>query len=105
VRPAARVAREDLVAFAASAEVALTLGWRYVVVTGWKPHVTTTLDSLSAQRRPLTDRLGMVDQLLAGVAAGADSRSDTDYPDRRQSPECVIPGHRPITRAKERASE
>src|SRR5437764_12009737 len=53
VRPAARVAREDLVAFAASAEVALMLGWRYVVVTGWREHVLTTLDALSAQRRRL----------------------------------------------------
>ncbi len=70
VRPAARVGREDLVAFAASAEVASMLGWRYVVVTGWKPHVATTLDTLSAQRRALTDRLGMVDELLTAVAAG-----------------------------------
>jgi hypothetical protein len=43
VRPAARVEREDLVAFAATAEVALTLGWRDAVVTGWQPHVQTTL--------------------------------------------------------------
>jgi hypothetical protein len=70
VRPAARMAREDLAAFAASAEVALTLGWRYVVVTGWKPHVATTLDALSAQRRALTDRLGLMAELLAAVAAG-----------------------------------
>ncbi|WP_281904886.1 TnsA-like heteromeric transposase endonuclease subunit [Phytohabitans aurantiacus] len=70
VRPAARVTQQDRVAFAASAEVALLLGWRYVVVTGWKPHVTSTLDTLSAQRRPLTDRLGMADALVAAVAAG-----------------------------------
>jgi hypothetical protein len=70
VRPAARVEREDLVAFAASAEVALLLGWRYVVVTGWRRHVVTTLDALSAQRRPLNDRLGLVDGLLAAVASG-----------------------------------
>jgi len=34
VRPAARVGRDDLVAFAATAEVALRPGWRYPVVTG-----------------------------------------------------------------------
>ena len=28
-----------------------------------------------------------------------------DYPGRRESPERVIPGHRPITRAKEQVSE
>jgi len=70
VRPAVRIGSEDLVAFAASAEVALMLGWRYAVVTGWKPHVMTTLDALSAQRRAVTDRLGLVDGLLASVAAG-----------------------------------
>jgi hypothetical protein len=37
VRPAARVGERDRVAFAASAEVALLHGWRYVVVAGWKP--------------------------------------------------------------------
>lgn len=70
VRPAARVGAVDRVAFAASAEVALLLGRRYMVVTGWMPHVSTVLDALSAQRRPLSDRMGMVDQLLAAVADG-----------------------------------
>ncbi len=70
VRPGPRVGAEDLVAFAASAEAALAAGWRYGVVTGWRAHVVSTLDTLSAQRRPLTDRLGLVDGLLAGVAAG-----------------------------------
>jgi hypothetical protein len=70
VRPAARIGPEDLVAFAATAEAALTAGWRYAVVTGWKPHVATTLDTLSAQRRTLTDPLGLVDELLGAVAAG-----------------------------------
>lgn len=68
VRPATRVGERDWVAFAASAEVALLHGWRYIVVTGWKPHVPTTVDTLSAQRRPLTDRLGLVDALLAMTA-------------------------------------
>src|SRR5262245_10260229 len=54
VRPAARVGERDRVAFAASAEVALLHGWRYLVVSGWKPHVLTTVDTLSVGRRPLT---------------------------------------------------
>jgi hypothetical protein len=70
VRPAGRIEARDRVAFAAAAEVALLHGWGYTVVTGWIPHVTTTVDDLSAQRRPLTDRLGMADILLAAAAAG-----------------------------------
>lgn len=70
VRPGSRVGDEDRVAFAATAEAALVAGWRYAVVTGWRAHVVTTLDTLSAQRRPLTDRLGLVEMLLGGVAAG-----------------------------------
>jgi hypothetical protein len=67
VRPAARVAAEDLVAFAATAEVAAVVGWRYAGVMGWKPHVLTTVDMLSSQRRQLSDRLVMVDELVAAV--------------------------------------
>ena len=44
------------------------MGWRYAVVTGWRPHVLTTVDTLSSQRRRLSDRLGMVDQLMSVVA-------------------------------------
>lgn len=43
-------------------------GWRYVVMSRWKPHVLATVDTLSAQRRPLTDRLGLVEVLLAAAA-------------------------------------
>jgi hypothetical protein len=70
VRPGPRVGADDLLAFAASAEAALTAGWRYAVVTGWRAHVVTTLDALSAQRRPLIDHLGVGEAVLAGVAAG-----------------------------------
>jgi len=70
VRPAARVAAEDRVAFAATAEVAAAVGWRYAVVTGWRPHGLTTVDTLSSQRRPLTDRLGVVEELMTAVADG-----------------------------------
>lgn len=64
VRPAGRIEPRDEVAFAATAEVALLHGWGYLVVTGWHPFTTATVDSFSAQRRPLTDRLNMVSTLL-----------------------------------------
>src|SRR6266571_1181927 len=67
VRPAARVAAEDRVAFAAAAEVAAAVGWRYAVVTGWKPHVLTTVDTLSSQRRPVSGGDVLVD-LAPGAA-------------------------------------
>jgi hypothetical protein len=70
VRPGERIGEEDLVRFAAAAEVALSCGWRYVVVTGWRPHVQATLDTISAQRRPLSDPLGLQAVLLAAAGHG-----------------------------------
>jgi hypothetical protein len=70
VRPAGRIRPEDRVRFAAAAEAALVCGWRYIVVTGWRPNVQTTLDTLSGQRRPVSDPLGLRGQLLAAVAGG-----------------------------------
>ncbi len=70
VRPGDRIKDEDRVRFAAAAEVALSCGWRYVVAAGWRPHVQTTLDTVSAQRRPLTDPLGLQPALLAAAGAG-----------------------------------
>lgn len=69
VRPANRVKPDDRVRFAATEEAGLACGWRYLVITGWLPHVMTTLDTVSSQRRPLTDRLRLQDELLATVAA------------------------------------
>lgn len=84
VRPADRVEAADQVKFAASAEAALACGWRYGVVGGWRPHVMTTLDTLSAQRRPLSDPLGLADALLAAAGDGpvrfADLVAATCYP-------------------------
>lgn len=84
VRPADRIEAADRVKFAASAEAALACGWRYGVVGGWRPHVMTTLDTLSAQRRPLSDPLGMTGALLAAAAGGpvrfADLVAATCYP-------------------------
>src|SRR5208283_4727630 len=84
VRPAERIEAVDRGKFAASAEAALACGWRYGVVGGWQPHVMTTLDTLSAQRRPLADRLGLMPVLLAAAAGGpvrfADLVDQTAYP-------------------------
>jgi hypothetical protein len=84
VRPSDRIAAPDRVKFAASAEAALACGWRYGVVGGWQPHVMTTLDTLSAQRRPLRDPLGLTGVLLSAVAGGpvrfADLAAATCYP-------------------------
>jgi hypothetical protein len=70
VRPGERVRAEDRLRFAASAEVALTLGWRYLVVTGWRPSVVTAIDAVSAQRRALGDPFGLRPQLLAALEQG-----------------------------------
>ena len=84
VRPAGRIEAADRAKFAASAEAALACGWRYGVVTGWQPHVMTTLDTLSAQRRPLSDPIGVTEALLAaadrGPARFADLTGGAGYP-------------------------
>jgi hypothetical protein len=69
VRPGGRGSDDDRAAFAATTDVARVAGWRYAVVTGWRPHVSANLDALSAQRRPLVDPFGIQEQLLALVAA------------------------------------
>src|SRR5260370_1282744 len=70
VRPARRVKGGDGTWLGAAAEAALEAGWRYSVVAGWRPHVRTGIDALSAQRRDLQDRLGLRDRLLDAVSAG-----------------------------------
>jgi hypothetical protein len=84
VRPADRIEAADRVKFAASAEAALACGWRYGVVGGWQRHVMITLDTLSAQRRTLSDPLGLAGVLLAAAAGGplrfADLVAATCYP-------------------------
>jgi hypothetical protein len=84
VRPAGRIGEDDRIKFAASAEAALTCGWRYLVVSGWRPHVLVTVDSLSSQRRPVKDPLRVQGQLLQAVAGGplplAEVVAATSYP-------------------------
>jgi len=70
VRPGARIEDDDRVRFAAAAEAALSCGWRYAVAAGWLPNVQATLDTVSAQRRPLTDPLGLQPVLLAAAEGG-----------------------------------
>ncbi|MBE8519282.1 TnsA-like heteromeric transposase endonuclease subunit [Amycolatopsis sp. H6(2020)] len=70
VRPAGRIAPRDEDAFAATAEAATLWGWGYRVVTGWDPVAAAAVEAFSAQRRRLTDRLGMTDALLDAVADG-----------------------------------
>ncbi|MBF8190015.1 TnsA-like heteromeric transposase endonuclease subunit [Nonomuraea sp. K274] len=70
VRPGGRIKAEDRVRFAAAAEVALSCGWRYAVAADWRPHVQTTLDTISSQRRSLSDPLGLQTALLAVVRDG-----------------------------------
>ncbi|MBB5778700.1 TnsA-like heteromeric transposase endonuclease subunit [Nonomuraea jabiensis] len=67
VRPGGRIKAEDRVRFAATAEVALSCGWRYAVAADWRSHVQTTLDTLSSQRRSLSDPLGLQTALLTVV--------------------------------------
>lgn len=63
VRPTDRIKPEDALKFAATAEVALSAGWQYGVVAGWRQHVWTNVDALSAERRPLQDVLATQSQL------------------------------------------
>jgi hypothetical protein len=71
VRPGARIGKEDKIRFAAAAaEASLSCGWRYAVADGWLPNVQVTLDTLSAQRRPLTDPLHLQPTLLAAAEGG-----------------------------------
>lgn len=56
--------------FAAAAEAALSAGWRYGVVVGWRQHVRTNTDALSAERCPLPDVLRIQGQLQEAATQG-----------------------------------
>lgn len=71
VRPEHLIKPADMESFAAAAEVALACGWRYVVVGSWCEHVVASLDAISSQRRPLSDPLGLEQELLTAIGAGA----------------------------------
>lgn len=84
VRPGARIEAEDRVAFAAAAEAALAVGWRYRVVGGWLPQVYTTLEDLSQRRRDPGDRFSLRPGLMGMVARGpiafGDLAASTELP-------------------------
>ncbi|MEU9471232.1 hypothetical protein AB0D78_32345 [Streptomyces avermitilis] len=65
VRPRQLVKEDDELKFAAAQETAAVVGWRYTAVTGWRPHVHSGVDQMSAQRRPLQDPLGLQRELDA----------------------------------------
>ncbi|MET9618126.1 TnsA-like heteromeric transposase endonuclease subunit [Kitasatospora indigofera] len=67
VRPAGLIEEKDEVRFAAAHQAAAAAGWRYAVVTGWRYGVLAGLDTLSVRRRPMTDPLGLEQQLLSAV--------------------------------------
>jgi hypothetical protein len=46
------------------------------VVAGWRPHVLSVLDALSAQRRDLEDVLDLEGELLRAVAEGPSAFGD-----------------------------
>ncbi|MER7178633.1 TnsA-like heteromeric transposase endonuclease subunit [Streptomyces hyaluromycini] len=71
VRPAHLVKASDALKFAAARETAAASGWRYSVVTGWRPHVFSVLDHLSSRRRPARDLLGMRHQVLSALGSQA----------------------------------
>lgn len=70
VRPEGRIKEDEVSGFAATAEAALACGWPYCVVTGWRAHVPATLDTLSSQRRRLSDPLQLQPSLLRAAAQG-----------------------------------
>lgn len=70
VRPAELIRAEDRIRFAATAEVAAVLGWRFLLVAGWRPGIMSNLDALSAQRRALVDHLDLQPQLISLAGHG-----------------------------------
>ncbi|MET9399230.1 TnsA-like heteromeric transposase endonuclease subunit [Kitasatospora sp. NPDC002965] len=76
VRPGHLIKDDDALKFAATREVAAAAGWRYAVVTGWRPNVMSLLDALSARRRPAADPLGLQPQLLETATGGSMSFLD-----------------------------
>ncbi|WP_406208416.1 hypothetical protein OH807_36795 [Kitasatospora sp. NBC_01560] len=71
VRPGHLIKDDDALKFAATREAAAAAGWRYAVVTRWRPNVMSLLDALSARRRPAADPLGLQPQLLETAAVGS----------------------------------
>lgn len=69
VRPAGLVKDDDRGNFAAVDALARLHGWRHEVVSGQVQPAASVVDTLSSQRRPMTDPLGIRGQLAASLAA------------------------------------
>ncbi|MEV5878022.1 hypothetical protein AB0L75_28115 [Streptomyces sp. NPDC052101] len=52
---------DSATALARARETEAACGWRHPVITGWRLHVLSGLDALSAQRRPPRRRIGYAD--------------------------------------------
>jgi hypothetical protein len=70
VRPEHLIKEPDAESFAAAAEAALACGWRYTVVGRWRVNALTAVDTMSSQRRPLSDPLVLRPALLEAAAGG-----------------------------------
>jgi hypothetical protein len=78
VRPGERIKAEDRVRFAAASEIALSCGWRYVVVPGWLPHVQEGPGQANGVRRAGGRDRGSRDGPGAGSASDLGPRLGVD---------------------------
>jgi len=70
VKPPTRIEDVHRTAFAACDLLAAARGWRHEVVTGWVEPARSTVEALSARRRPHTDTFGLVPEIEAALADG-----------------------------------
>ncbi len=70
VKPPTRMDDVHRTAFAACDRLAQARGWRHEVVTGWVEPARSTVDALSARRRPQQDTFALVPEIEAALAAG-----------------------------------
>lgn len=70
VKPPTRMDDVHRTAFAACDRLAEARGWRHEVVTGWVEPARSTVDALSARRRPDPDTFGLVPEIVAALADG-----------------------------------
>lgn len=70
VKPPNRIEDVHRTTFAASDLLAQARGWRHEVVTGWVEPARSTVDALSARRRPQVDTFSLVPEMEAALADG-----------------------------------
>ena len=76
VKPRSRIEDVHRTAFAACDRLAAARGWRHEVVSGWVEPARSTIDALSARRRPYTDAFGLMPEILAALTDGPLSFGD-----------------------------